>query len=402
MIDREKSFDHEEIRAVCAHLFAPEKIKSDQFIKNLSFDMVRKAYRDKAKLYHPDVHPEGLNETMQQKFNTIREAHETIITYLEQSAPANFIKKKIISVGGAKGGIGKSMFAVNYGILLSSMGYKTVIVDLDLGGANIHLYLGNRTILKKTINDFINKRANTLQEVMIKSKYGPYIVGGDSSEFGVTNIDFLRKLKLIKAVREIDADFVVVDLGGDITYNTIDFFLAADYGIVMATHESAAYIEAYHFMKAVLFRQMIRLFGPESKFHDTLDNGLKTFIAKAFITPGEMQVRTIEEFLERVNEQQHVNLPLIQKVLSNFDPLLVINNVPSDLKNDLETQNVVKRIQGVSKKWLSKEVSYLGHITHDPVIGRSAIDLVPVVAKYPNGKMAKELRSIFKKMMAKA
>ena len=48
--------------------------------------------------------------------------------------------KKVIAVGGAKGGIGKSIFATNLALLLSSVG-RTVIIDLDLGGANLHLYL---------------------------------------------------------------------------------------------------------------------------------------------------------------------------------------------------------------------------------------------------------------------
>jgi flagellar biosynthesis protein FlhG len=60
----------------------------------------------------------------------------------------------IIAVGGSKGGIGKSVFSANLGIHLSKE-HKTVIIDLDLGGANMHFYLGHNKVLKKNINDFL-------------------------------------------------------------------------------------------------------------------------------------------------------------------------------------------------------------------------------------------------------
>ena len=66
-------------------------------------------------------------------------------------------RKKVIAVGGAKGGIGKSIFAINLALLLSSVG-RTVIIDLDLGGANLHLYLGE-TIVARQITQYTSRRA---------------------------------------------------------------------------------------------------------------------------------------------------------------------------------------------------------------------------------------------------
>ena len=68
-------------------------------------------------------------------------------------------QKKIIAVAGAKGGVGKSVFAANLAVYLSVKGFKTVVVDLDLGGANVHLYLGKSFLLKQSINDFLRNRS---------------------------------------------------------------------------------------------------------------------------------------------------------------------------------------------------------------------------------------------------
>lgn len=74
--------------------------------------------------------------------------------------------KKIFSVGGGKGGVGKSIFSVAFGTLLAREGFSVVLADLDLGAANLHTCLG---IIKKTpsIADFILRKTPSLEDVLI-------------------------------------------------------------------------------------------------------------------------------------------------------------------------------------------------------------------------------------------
>ena len=69
--------------------------------------------------------------------------------------------KIIFSVGGGKGGVGKSIFSVAFGTLLAREGFRVALVDLDLGAANLHTCLG---IIKKTptIADFILRKVPSL------------------------------------------------------------------------------------------------------------------------------------------------------------------------------------------------------------------------------------------------
>ncbi|MCK5736715.1 MAG: P-loop NTPase, partial [Spirochaetaceae bacterium] len=54
------------------------------------------------------------------------------------------VERKIIPIAGGKGGVGKSVIAVNLALSMSMFGKKTVLVDLDLGGSNLHTMLGLR------------------------------------------------------------------------------------------------------------------------------------------------------------------------------------------------------------------------------------------------------------------
>ena len=169
---------------------------------------------------------------------------------------------KIIAVGGAKGGIGKSLFVANLGVLLSQLGKRTVVVDLDLGGSNLHLYMGVWS-LSRRIDDYLEKKVATISEIITPTKFGPQLIGGGGGKLGAANIHFSRKIKLLRSLKTIDADYVILDLGGDTTFNILDFYLAADQGFVLTTCEPASYLDAYGFLKMSLHRRLTRLFGAD-------------------------------------------------------------------------------------------------------------------------------------------
>src|SRR5512140_2964865 len=74
--------------------------------------------------------------------------------------------RRVVAIGGGKGGIGKSLVSANLGIALAQRGAKTVIVDADLGGANVHTCLGlpQPTV---SLSHFIEKRVEHLDQVLV-------------------------------------------------------------------------------------------------------------------------------------------------------------------------------------------------------------------------------------------
>lgn len=388
-----------ELQIACSHLFSSEYSKHKDFFDTLTLEKLKEAYRKNVKVHHPDVGYAKHERTRSERFREIQNAYKILTCYLQEQSETHMQKsvlhRTIISVGGAKGGIGKSIFVANLGVYLSSKGFRTVVIDLDLGGANLHLYLGNRALLTKSVNDFLKRKVATLQEIMIESSYGPMLIGGDSSELGSSNIEFTKKLRLIKAVRNIEADYIIIDLGGDTSFNTIDFLLLADYAIVLTTPESASYIGSYHFIKAALYRKLHRLFGPESKFREEPDKMLERFIRDLTLSPDGPQVKSISELIDMVRTHQPMSLSTVMKAISDFHPHLIVNRVT----NDIEAVQVAMRIQDVSKRWLSKEVVYLGSVSEQMEIKRSARDLTPVIAKYPQGRLAGEIGKIAEKLL---
>lgn len=381
-----------QIRQACAYLFAPQLAGDEVFIKNLKLSELKSAFRNKAKRYHPDFNRNDEAEMIlrrKDRFVKIRKSYEILSRYLQEE-DRDVIDNQpgqatIIAVGGAKGGIGKSLFAANLSVLLATQGSLTVALDLDLGGANLHLYLGE-TSLKWNINDFFENEISDLKDIMTVNRYGPKLIGGESSQLGAANINFQKKLKLMRAIRKIEADYVIIDLGGDTSYNIIDFYLLADYGIVMTTCDPASYLDAYSFIKTALYRKLTRLFGPESAFRSQKDPVLEEIIKAATMSTNGLRVNRIDELLDRVKVQQPQNLPLIKAAISAFSANLIINRA----YDQPMAQQVVKRIQTVSARMLSIGVKYLGNLPHQPEIEASARDLVPIVTRFPQGDLVRD------------
>ena len=104
----------------------------------------------------------------------------------------------------------------------------------------------------------------SLNETVTECESGPMLIAGDVGELGAANIPFQRKMRLIEKIREMNVDYVILDLGGGTDFNTLDFFLASDLGIVLTTLDQSAYIEAYAFIKTALQRKLNRLFSADS------------------------------------------------------------------------------------------------------------------------------------------
>lgn len=388
-----------EIKSACACLFSEAAAKSDRFLETLSIDMVKRAYRRNARVHHPDMKgPHSVNEVTSDRFLAIQRSYEVLIGFLEERNPASGIAMsggKIIAVGGAKGGIGKSVISANLGIHLASLGLKCVLVDLDLGGSNLHLYLGYRSILQHTINDYLKKRVDSLEDVMIQSEYGPILIGGDSSELGSANIDFMKKMKLIKAINAIEADCIILDLGGDTSYNILDFFLQADHGIVVTTRDSASYIGAYHFLKAAMYRKLNRLSGMESRSGEEKNTSMESFIRQVTTSDNGQGSRTISELIAATRDEHPEYLSTVMKAVWGFNPYLIVNRVP----HGTGPEEVAGKIQNVAKRWLAREIRLLGSIGRHPDVERSAIDLVPAIVRYPKSPFSMEIAAIAKRLL---
>jgi len=401
-----------EIQRACCRVFMSEKamhsaVVSEKnrltlrypFLEQLTYDEVKRAYRANVLAYHPDRHQDKTPEDIdffERHVEGVNRSYEYLAHLFGKNKPGTLTenpgrKRRIIAVGGAKGGIGKSIFAANLGMMLSSMGFKTALVDLDLGGANLHIYLGLKRIPEVTLNDFLNRKISSLNDAAVAFKHGPILFGGDNGELGAANIHFQKKLRLIENIQKMDADYVILDLGGGTNFNTLDFFLASDIGIVLSTLDQSAYLEAYAFIKTALQRKLHRLFAANSPFPAQHNAALKKIILEGTRASEKDLPRTIQDLLEKVSREDPVSLPLIADEILSFSPYLVINNC----FDNNEALDVVASLRTVACKRLSIDISHIGTVSKHPIVERATSYLHhPLVTRHNTSKFTSEIKSI--------
>jgi flagellar biosynthesis protein FlhG len=284
--------------------------------------------------------------------------------------------------------------AANIGVYLASQGHRTVLVDLDLGAANLHLYLGVWA-LRHRINDYLDKKVDDLESISVATEHGPDIIGGGSSRLGSANLPYTRKLKLIRAIRRMEADYIILDLGGDTSYNILDFFLLSDVGLVLTTCDPAAYLDAYTFIKMALYRRLVRLFGAESDYRRYKDDELQSVI-QAFVSPtGESDIpRYVTDLFNQISLQAPQGRELVERAVSEFQPKLIVNMA----QNSKEVRELIQRMQTVALKMLSVPIDCVGTLSADPDVAKSTHDLVPEVARHPDGAMAQCISKMMKRL----
>ncbi len=239
----------------------------------------------------------------------------------------NHRRVRIVAVGGGKGGIGKSLVAANLAIALATMGKTIVAVDMDLGGADLHLALGLRN-LPRSLNDFLERKYENLEEVRLQTAYRNLsIIATDSSRLGVANIKHAHKEKVLRHLAKLDCDIVIVDLGAEVSFNVLDIFLAADHRYVVTSTEPTSVLEAYGLVKLSLFRKIRHfaneLIPPSSPLGEQLADFL--FEREDGETNGNGKPRTIWQLVDLVAQTDPDLHRKLLKLIWAYHIDLVIN-----------------------------------------------------------------------------
>ncbi|MDZ7344013.1 MAG: AAA family ATPase, partial [candidate division KSB1 bacterium] len=180
----------------------------------------------------------------------------------EQESPGETSRPlQIITVGGGKGGIGKSVICCSLGVALAECGARVIVVDADLGGANLHTVMG-LYLPSRTLHDFITRKVKTLGEIVLPTAVERLqLICGAPGIVGFAQIEYWEKMKLIRHLRKLEADFVLVDIGAGMSLNEIDLFNAGDIPIVVVNPEPTSIQECYNFIKVAVFRRLRRVFS---------------------------------------------------------------------------------------------------------------------------------------------
>ncbi len=156
---------------------------------------------------------------------------------------------RVMAITSGKGGVGKTNLAVNLAIALREAGQRVLLIDADLGMANVDVILGS--VSKKHLLNLL-EAGTELSDVMVHGPYGiDYISGGSGIEKAVDFSYEERQLlqQKLSGCGQL-ADIILIDTGAGLGKNVMDFILAADEVLLVTTPEPTALTDAYAVMKA--------------------------------------------------------------------------------------------------------------------------------------------------------
>ena len=274
---------------------------------------------------------------------------------------------KILAIGGGKGGAGKSVFSTIVAFWLARTGHRTVLMDVDLGGANLHTLLGIKSP-DRTLNDFITRKFDELGDICIDtSEKNLRLISGASDVLSLANPHFSQKIKLMTHLSRLDADYVVLDLGAGTSFNVLDFFLIAHKKIIVLTPEPTSIQNAYIFVRNAVYRKLSRL--------SSKNPSLQALIKIAMDPKNVLKIRTIKELFQFIEESDETNIiEVLKKEIGDIHLGVVTNMV----KNEKE-ENAGRIVQIVAEKYLTITSTDLGCVSYDKHINTMVSDMVPLI-----------------------
>ena len=293
--------------------------------------------------------------------------------------------RTIWAIGGGKGGIGKTLLTSNMAVYLSWLNKKVVVIDMDLGGANLHTSLGVDAPTK-TLSDLVLGRVEDIQDLVQPTPIrNLHLISGAQDPVGIANMRHMQKARLLRKFREISADFVLLDLGAGTATNTLDFFLLADQKIVVVTPEPTSIENAYRFIKSAFYR-MLRSATPSPY--------VRQLIEQAMDLKNNRGIRTPRDLLNEVKRLSPSDGTELERKMEQFKISLIINQVR--VKSEAE---IGKSILMVCERYFGMSVDYMGYLPYDNSVWQSIRKRTPFLLDAPNSTAVTHLESILRNLL---
>lgn len=301
---------------------------------------------------------------------------------MNQTHPSH--RKAIWTIGGGKGGSGKSFIIANLGVCLSKLGANVILIDADLGGANLHTFFG---IFPPgvSLSDFIKKRVSHLHDTLIPTGIPNLkLLSGAQDLLNAADAKSLQKRRLLRSIQSLEGDYILVDLGAGSSLSVLDFFLMSDGGILVVTPEPTSIENTYRFLKSAFYRRLRQ---------SVFSHSVKMLIDGAMDRKNEMGIQNPYDLLKAVKQVSLEEAKKMEEEVETFRPNLILNQVRS--KKDIE---VGFSIRSACQKYFSIHLHYLGYIVFDQEVGHSVRRRKPLVLENARSRAAQCVFEIASKL----
>ena len=296
-------------------------------------------------------------------------------------------RPKIIAVGGGKGGIGKTVISANLGVSLAWQKKKVVLVDADLGGANLHTCFGVNADAP-TLSDFISEAVTDIRDTLIPTEInGLKLISGAHDSLGVASISNPQKDRFLAALSNLDADYVLLDLGAGTAYSVIDFFLVADHGILVLLPEPTSVENVYRFIKVAFYRKLRAL---------EQELGIENLVYSVMQDNSD-EIKTPLQLLESIKNENKNRGEALHREMLKFSPNVIVNMVRTSADIEMGAS-----VTFACKKYFGIDVGCLGHIHYSNCIWQSVRNRRPLIVDFPNSTIVTNFSNIMKKLWERA
>lgn len=306
------------------------------------------------------------------------------VTLIPSLSAHQISNKTIWAVGGGKGGTGKSFFAANLALNLASKEEDIVLIDADFGGPNLHTFLG----MKETevdLGHFFSNKITELKDTAVTTPFeGLNLIRGTDSLLFTANLNYYKKLKLIRHIKAFDVKRVIIDIGTGASYNCVDFFLLSNPGILVVNPEPTSIENAYYFLKSCIIR-ILKIYIDYYKIEG---------LVQKISTQIKENSKSIYTFLNEIISHDSYYADVLYKALKKFKPCLIINKA-----RDEKDYILGHSISQVVQKYLVVDLNFLGAIPFDEKVHWSLKNISPYILNYPDSEASISIKSLTEKIL---
>lgn len=237
----------------------------------------------------------------------------------QNTAPKGSLR--VISVTSGKGGVGKTNLTVNLALALIDLGYRVIILDGDLGLANVDIACG---ITPRFTLEHLLSGEKTIEEILVFGPKGLGILPGGSGVQDLANIERANLENVIRNLGRLEGltDILIIDTGAGLGHTVTNFLKASDDIILITTPEPTALTDAYGMLKAL-------------RSYDQEDTKIK------------------------------------------------VNVVVNRVTQEADARLTFERLENAVHKFLHGSVSLLGWVYEDPSVGKAIMIQEPLAIAYP-------------------
>lgn len=304
--------------------------------------------------------------------------------------PPRAKEAQVWAVGGGKGGVGKSLLTVNLGVLLCRKGKKVLLIDADLGAANLHTLTGVDGS-KTSLSSFLKGEVHDLRQTLIKTRIPELdLISGANDSLDVADIKTEGITRLRSAIRGLEYDYVLLDIGPGTSANMLDLFLMADEGIMVCTPEPTSVENTYRFLKCLFLRRIKNIMNSH-------ENGqFRGLLVRMFSGNWSEKIKTVSDIIAGLKAAAPQEGDLFQNLMGKTQVSFIINKVKKP-----EDSQIGPVMETACRGYFGIRVVHLGDVTEDDTVGESICAKMPLLFENPRAKAATEIEACFRRLLAR-